>query len=180
MLSKNRPDKRFYKIWTDLKQRCTNPNCKKFNLYGGRGIMYDYNWKNYDGFKKDMWDSYREHVSQYGEKQTTLDRIDVNDHYTKENCRWATYSEQRINQRNKEEYVGFNLITKEWYNFNNCSEFSKNNCFRRQKIVAVMYGKQQTHKNCIFARVTTNIEDAKTEIMNKAIKYALQIQTSMV
>ena len=36
------------------------------------------------------------------------------------------------------------------------------------------------YKNCIFARVTTDIEDAKTEIMNKAIKYALQIQTSMV
>lgn len=169
MLSKNRPDKRFYKIWTDLKQRCTNPNCKKINLYGGRGIMYDYNWKNYDGFKKDMWDSYREHVGQYGEKQTTLDRIDVNDHYTKENCRWATYSEQRINQRNKEEYIGFNLKTKEWYHFNNCSEFAKQNGFRRQAIVSVLGGKIKQHHSCVFAKVKTDVEQTKKELLNKIL-----------
>lgn len=169
MLSKNRQDKRFYKIWTDFKQRCTNPNCKKFNLYGGRGIMYAYEWKEYDGFKKDMWDSYCEHVAKYGEKQTTLDRINVNDHYSKENCRWATYSEQRVNQRNKEEYVGFNLKTKEWYHFNNCSEFAKQNGFRRQAIVSVLGGKIKQHHSCIFAKVKTDIEDTKKELLSKIL-----------
>lgn len=169
MLSKNRQDKRFYKIWTDLKQRCTNPNCKKFNLYGGRGIMYAYEWKEYNGFKKDMWDSYCEHVVKYGEKQTTLDRINVNDHYSKENCRWATYSEQRVNQRNKEEYIGFNLKTKEWYHFNNCSEFAKQNGFRRQAIVSVLGGKIKQHHSCVFAKVKTDVEQTKKELLNKIL-----------
>ena len=137
--------------------------------------MYDYNWKEYSGFKKDMWDSYCEHVNTHGEKQTTLDRINVNDHYTKDNCRWATYSEQRVNQRDKEEYIGYNLETHEWYYFNNCTKFAKENGFRRQHIVAVVYGKQKQHHNCIFTKIKTNVEDAKKEIMNKAIKYACKI-----
>ena len=32
------------------------------------------------------------------EKDTTIDRIDWNWNYCKENCRWATYKEQYLNQ----------------------------------------------------------------------------------
>ena len=103
-ISKEREDYRFYKIWADMKYRCSNPKCKRFMDYGGRGIQYYPEWTSYDGFKKDMWKSYQEHCKLYGEKQTTLDRINVNDHYYKDNCRWADSTLQRENVRNKEEY----------------------------------------------------------------------------
>lgn len=167
-INKNREDLRFYKIWANMKQRCTNPNCAKFSLYGGRGILYCYEWKDYENFKTDMYKSYREHSAIYGENQTTLDRINPNDYYCKENCRWATKQEQRVNVRNKEEYYGYNLITNQFYNFNNCTDFCRKNGFTRQGIIDCISGKRNSHKNCIFKKINNNSHDTYIELLEQA------------
>lgn len=46
-----------------------------------------------------MWEEYDTHVEEYWEKDTTIDRIDVDWNYCKENCRWATRKEQMANTR---------------------------------------------------------------------------------
>jgi hypothetical protein len=46
-----------------------------------------------------MWESYEIHVKEYWEKNTTIDRINPNLNYCKENCRWATWKEQSLNKR---------------------------------------------------------------------------------
>jgi len=56
-------------------------------------------WMEYEGFVKDMAVSYRIHVDAYGEKQTTLDRINNDRHYEPTNCKWSTYHEQIMNRR---------------------------------------------------------------------------------
>lgn len=46
-----------------------------------------------------MYNSYLEHVALYGERQTTLDRIDPFGNYEPSNCRWLTNKEQQNNKK---------------------------------------------------------------------------------
>ena len=47
-----------------------------------------------------MYESYLTHIQEFWKRQTTIDRIDVNGNYNKDNCRWATMKEQGRNKRN--------------------------------------------------------------------------------
>ena len=101
---------RFYEIWVGMKKRCDSEKSKAYKWYGARGITYQPSWASFESFRDDMYESYQRHVEKFGEKQTTIDRIDVNGNYTKENCRWATREEQDNNRRDSR-YVGDTGLT---------------------------------------------------------------------
>ena len=63
-----------------------------------------------------MYESYLEHVEKYWEKETTIDRIDVNWNYCKENCKWSTNKEQSQNKTNSHKitYNWETRILSEW------------------------------------------------------------------
>lgn len=91
-----------------MKTRCYNKNRKDYPNYGGRGIGVTKEWVAFEGFEKDMSPTYKEGL--------TLDRIDNNKGYTKENCRWVTRTVQNNNRRNNKHlsFNGKNLTMSEW------------------------------------------------------------------
>jgi hypothetical protein len=90
---------RFYHLYYSIHDRTkNNPNSKTSRFYGNRGIKND--WKSFDQFYNDMYESYLKHVKEFGEKNTTIDRKNSLGNYNKENCQWATTLEQGKNRRN--------------------------------------------------------------------------------
>ena len=90
-------DTRFYQVWKNINQRCNNHKSKWYKDYGARWIKVER--KTFEDFKNDMYESYEEHIKEFWEKDTSIDRINVNGNYCKDNCRWATNEEQWNNTR---------------------------------------------------------------------------------
>ena len=86
---------RIYRIYGAIKGRVGDKNRMNYKYYWWRWIKCL--WESFEEFYKDMWESYKDHVNKYWEKNTTIDRIDCDWDYCKENCRWATWAEQRLN-----------------------------------------------------------------------------------
>ena len=98
----------FYGSWYNMKSRCTNPNYTNSYLWKGRGITYDPKWEKFINFYNDMFSSYKEGLS--------IDRMDNDKGYSKENCRWATMKEQQNNRRNNHiiEFKGIRDTLMNW------------------------------------------------------------------
>jgi hypothetical protein len=100
-VGENRKENPIYPIYKSIKSRCNNPDNQSFKNYGGRGIEICLEWMGIDGFSNFLKD--------VGERPTdkhSIDRIDVNGNYCKENCRWVTIHKQAANKRNSNKTVG--------------------------------------------------------------------------
>lgn len=75
--------------YSGAKQRCNYKEDKHYNNYGGRGIKFE--WDSFYSFYIDMASTYFDGA--------TIDRIDYNGNYNKDNCRWVTVEQQARNTR---------------------------------------------------------------------------------
>lgn len=96
---------RFYRIWKGIKIRSLHKNNPRFKNYAGRGITVCNSWLKFMSFKEDMYASYLQHVEEFGEKNTSIDRINNDGNYEPSNCRWATRRVQALNRRAKQALV---------------------------------------------------------------------------
>lgn len=97
-----------YRIWTNMKVRCYDPNNKGFKDYGGRGITICPEWLNsFEIFYKDVGNR---------PDGMSLDRIDNAGNYEPSNVQWATKEDQENNKRSNVyyEYDGKRLTVPQW------------------------------------------------------------------
>lgn len=109
-----------YRTWRNIKNRCLNSNDVNYIYYGKRGIKICNGWK--ESFEQFLKDVGRSPGIGY-----TLERIDNNGNYEKNNCKWATRKEQANNTRKniiinacgkvmtKSEWISFLGVGKGWF-----------------------------------------------------------------
>ena len=98
-----------YRIWNQMKQRCTNPNRKSYKNYGSRGINVCTAWlASFESFLHDM--------GKRPSPKHTLERLNNEDGYNPCNCVWATKNVQANNTRRVRRYtlLGETLTMKQW------------------------------------------------------------------
>lgn len=93
---------RTYNIWVGIKQRCLNPKDTGYHNYGAKGISITDEWLDFENFFKDMG----EVPNNY-----TIERLNNEKGYSKENCTWADRSTQNINKTYLNKTTGIKNIS---------------------------------------------------------------------
>lgn len=90
---------REYKSWDAMIARCYNKKNNRYFMYGERGITVVDSWRLFSNFFSDMG---------FRPAGKSLDRINGNKGYSKDNCKWSTPKEQANNRRNNVQRQRFN------------------------------------------------------------------------
>lgn len=78
-------------VFSDIKRRCNNPDCKSFKDYGGRGIQNKF--LSLNDFR-----NYVTSILKIDPRELQIDRINNNGHYEKGNIRFVTAKENLENR----------------------------------------------------------------------------------
>ena len=100
-----------------------------------------------------MLESYLEHIRKYGEDNTTLERIDNEKGYIKENIKWATRKEQAENKRTTITFIAISP-NNEKYICKNAEEFAQKFNLDRSGISKVIHKKRNNYKGWHFYKTS--------------------------
>lgn len=88
---------KLHRVWAEMIRRCNNKKASGYQNYGGRGITVSEEWLDFLKFRE--WA-----INNGYKKELTIERLNVNGNYCKENCTWIPMSEQSKNRRPSSEW----------------------------------------------------------------------------
>lgn len=141
-----------YSVWEGIIQRTTNPNNHHYNNYGGRGVGVSDEWRQ----------SFATFIGDVGRRPSrthTIERVDNNRGYSKENCRWATRAEQNANRRVTKIYEG--KTYHQWAAI--CKTSYRNFCHRAKIYSAPAAVEYFSKKNGIDTKTLEGYLESKVE-----------------
>lgn len=112
-------DTKEYRAWINMRARCHNKSCKPYPNYGGRGITISKEWV-------DSFEAFVDDMGLAPGPEFTLERKDNSSGYSKENCKWASWTEQNNNTRKttKVTYMGVTHSVTVWGRITKISRYT--------------------------------------------------------
>jgi hypothetical protein len=104
-----------YNAFINMRLRCSKPSHPEYHRYGGRGIKVCAEWFN--DFDQFLFDMGRKPKGTCRKDEWSLDRIDNNKGYCKENCRWSQRVDQQQNMESNKKITinGKSLTARKWH-----------------------------------------------------------------
>ena len=128
---------KIYRRWSSMMRRCYFEPDPRYNDYGGRGILVCQDWHTFTNFFRDMGNP---------EGCQSIDRIDNDGPYSRENCKWSTSKEQARNRRNTI-FLTINGTTK------SISEWSEESGADKYQTISCRHIRGWSHEECVFGRI---------------------------
>jgi hypothetical protein len=88
---------KFYMLFFYARYRCNNPKANWYHSYWGRWIKFM--WSSFEEYRDDMYHIYLEKLKTIPEVELSIERVDVDWNYCKENCTFIRKNEQQWNQQ---------------------------------------------------------------------------------